>query len=65
MVVPVDGSPRSANSSKQGRVHPDCEEEGARHVPDVGLRQGDIPLRRTAEEVLARAVPAPHAITLT
>ena len=63
--IPMDGAPRRANSREQGRVRAHSQEEGARNVPDLRLRQGDIPLRRTAEEVPARAVPATHATTLT
>lgn len=61
----MDGAPRSANSRQQGRVRAHSQEEGARNVPHLRLRQGDIPVRRAAEEVPARTVPAPHASALT
>lgn len=58
MVVSVDRDPRYANGGQQGRLHTNCQKEGARHVPLVGVGQADIPVRRAAEEVPAGAVRA-------
>lgn len=61
----MDGTPRSADSCEQGRVRAHSQEEGAWNVSHLGLGQGDIPVRRDAEEVPACAVPATYATTLT
>lgn len=60
--VPVVRDSRSANSRKQRRLHSLCQKEGARHVPYLGIRQSDIPVRRTAEEVSAGAVREAHEV---
>lgn len=65
MVVPVVGAARGPDGGQQGRVHPHRQAQGAGHVPQLGLRQGDLPVRRAAEEVPVGAVPAAHAAPLT
>lgn len=63
--VPMDGAARRAHHSEQGRVHPHRQEEGARHVPELRLRQSHILVRRVAEEILAGSVPAADGGALT
>lgn len=55
------GDPRGADGRQQGRVHPHRQEESARDVPQLGLGQSDIPVRRAAEEISAGAMRAADA----
>lgn len=54
------GDPGRAGVGGEGRVRADRQAEGAGHVPQLGVGQGHLPLRRAAEAVPAGAVPAAH-----
>lgn len=65
MVVPLVGDTGRADVCREGRLHTDCEEEGAWDVPKLGVREGHLPIRRATEEIPPGAVRAAHASALT